>query len=167
MSKTKVTDILDEGRNTFKEQFDVALITIGALCWFDDLDRFFSVVAKTMKPGAVILINEQHPCTSMLAAPGEDLYDPDHRLECHYSYFEHEWTGNDGMYYMTQKCYESKTFTDYTHPMSDIISGMCNNGIVVTGLKEYEHDLSGGFTELDNVGFPLSMIIQGKKEVSK
>ncbi len=153
--------------DTFKEQFDVALITIGALCWFDDLDRFFSVVAKTMKPGAVILINEQHPCTSMLATPGEDLYDPDHRLECHYSYFEHEWTGNGGMYYMTQKCYESKTFTDYTHPMSDIISGMCNNGIVVTGLKEYEHDLSGGFTELDNVGFPLSMIIQGKKEVSK
>ena len=99
----------------------------------------------------------------MLTTPGDELYDPNHRLECHYSYFQHEWTGNGGMYYMTLKSYESKTFTDYIHPMSEIISGMCNNGIVVTGLQEFEHDLSGGFTELDNSGYPLSMIIQGKK----
>ena len=149
--------------DAYKEQFDVVLITIGVFCWFDDLDRFFSVIAKTMKPGAVIVINEQHPCTNMLATPGEDLYDPDHRLECRYSYFEHKWTGNEGIYYMTKKNYQSKTFTDYTHPMSDIISGMCGSGIVVTGLKEFERDLSGGFTALDGCGYPLSMIIQGKK----
>ena len=108
----------------YREQFDVALITIGALCWFDDLDRFFAVVAKCMKPGAVIVINEQHPFTNMLAVEGDELYDPEHRTASHYSYFEHEWIGNEGMYYMTQKRYRSKTFTDYTHPMSEIISGM-------------------------------------------
>ena len=149
--------------DSYKESFDMLLITIGALCWFDDLDRFFAVAAKCMKPGALIIINEQHPCTSMLTTPGEELYDPEHRLECHYSYFEHEWTGNGGMYYMTKKSYHSKTFTDYTHPLSEIISGMCSNGIVVTGMQEFDHDLSGGFTDLDNSGFPLSMIIQGKK----
>ena len=147
----------------YREQLDVALITIGALCWFDDLDRFFAVVAKCMKPGAVIVINEQHPCTNMLAAEGEAPFDPAHRTACHYSYFEHEWTGNEGMYYMTQKRYRSKTFTDYTHPMSEIITGMCANGIVVTGLQEFDYDISGGFTSLDHSGFPLSMIIQGRK----
>ena len=45
----------------FKERFDVVIITIGALCWFEDLNRFFEVVAKCMKPGAVIVLNEQHP----------------------------------------------------------------------------------------------------------
>lgn len=149
--------------DSYKERFDVVIITIGALCWFDDLDRFFAVIAKCMKPGAVIVINEQHPCTNMLATESEDLFDKDHRLECHYSYFEHEWTGNGGMYYMTLKSYHSKTFTDYTHPMSEIVSGMCGNGIYVTGLQEFDHDLSGGFTELDNSGYPLSMIITGKK----
>ena len=64
---------------------------------------------------------------------------------------------------MTQKNYRSKTFTDYTHPMAEIISGMCNNGIVVTDLKEYDYDLSGGFGSLDHSGFPLSMILQGRK----
>ncbi|MBP5330475.1 MAG: class I SAM-dependent methyltransferase [Lachnospiraceae bacterium] len=147
----------------YKDRFDVVMITIGALCWFADLKRFFAVVAKCMKPGAVILINEQHPLTNMLACEGDEPFDPGHRTECHYSYFEHEWTGNGGMYYITQKSYHSKTFTDYTHSMSEIISGMCGNGIVITGLKEFDYDISGGFPEIDHRGFPLSMIIQGKK----
>lgn len=151
----------------YREQLDVALITIGALCWFEDLNRFFAVVAKCMKPGAIIVINEQHPCTNMLAVEGEELFDPEHRTACHYSYFEHEWTGNEGMYYMTQKRYRSKTFTDYTHPLSEIVTGMCNNGIFVTDLQEFDHDISGGFGSLDCSGFPLSMIIQGRKAEMK
>ena len=147
----------------FQEQFDVVIITIGALCWFDDLNRYFAVVAKCMKPGAVIVINEQHPCTYMLAQEGEKLYDPAHRTECRYSYFSQEWTGNEGMFYMTKKSYPSKTFTDYTHPMSEIISGMCGNGIAVTGLQEFDHDISGGFGPVEHMGFPLSMILQGRK----
>ena len=147
----------------YRERFDAVIITIGALCWFDDLNRFFAIVAKCMRPGAVIVINEEHPCKNMLAAEGEELYDPDHRMECRYSYFEHEWTGNEGMYYITRKSYRSKTFTDYSHPMSEIISGMCGSGIVVTGLQEFDHDLTGGFTALDRHGYPLSMIILGQK----
>ncbi len=151
--------------DSFKEQFDIMLITIGALCWFNDLDRFFAVTAKCMKPGAVIVINEQHPFTNMLASAGDDGFDPEHRLECSYSYFEHEWTGNGGMYYITGKSYRSKTFTDYTHSLSEIISGMTNNGIVITGLREFDYDISGGFTDLDHRGFPLSVIIQGRKNI--
>ena len=64
---------------------------------------------------------------------------------------------------MTQKHYRSKTFTDYTHPMSETISGMCGNGIVVTGLQEFDYDISGGFAALDHQGYPLSMIITGRK----
>ena len=158
----EAVNIYDIG-DQYSERFDLALITIGALCWFDDLNRFFAVVAKCMKPGAAILINEQHPFTNMLATEGEALFDPYHRTACHYSYFEHEWTGNEGMYYITQKRYRSKTFTDYTHPLSEIVSGMCGSGIAVTGLQEFDHDISGGFGALDNSGFPLSMIIQGRK----
>ena len=148
----------------YREMFDVVIITIGALCWFNDLDRFFAVVAKCMKPGAVIVINEEHPCKNMLAAEGEEVYDADHRLECRYSYFQQEWTGNGGMYYITQKNYRSKTFTDYSHPMSQTISGMCRNGIVVTGLQEFDYDITGGFEDADHKGYPLSMILLGRKE---
>ena len=148
----------------YKEQFDVVIITIGALCWFKDLNLFFKIVAMCMKPGAEIIINEQHPCTNMIAAADEDLYDPAHPLECKYSYFEHEWFGNEGMYYMTGKSYPSKTFTDYTHSMSEIISGMCSNSIVITGMQEFDHDISSGFESINKRGYPLSLIIEGRKE---
>lgn len=103
-----IYDINDE----YKEQFDVVIITIGALCWFKDLYRFFKIIANCMKPGATIIINEQHPCT----------------------------------------------------PISEIIAGMCSNSIVITGMHEYDYDISGGFTEIDRKGYPLSMIIEGRKE---
>jgi hypothetical protein len=99
----------------------------------------------------------------MLAAEGDEGFDPDHRTECRFSYFEHEWTGNGGMYYMTKKTYESKTFTDYTHPLSQIVSGMCGNGIAITGLQEFDHDIGGAFGALDGSGYPLSMILVGQK----
>ena len=47
--------------------------------------------------------------------------------------------------------------------LAEIISGMCCNGIAVTGLQEFDYDISGGFPELEHQGFPLSMIIQGRK----
>lgn len=99
------------------------------------------------KEMALILLNEQHPCTNMLATDGDEGFEPEHRKECHFSYFDHEWTGNGGIYYMTLKSYQSKTFTDYTHPMSEIITGMCNNGIVITGLQEFDHDISGALPQ--------------------
>ncbi len=144
----------------YENAFDLVIITIGALCWFKDLDRFFAVVSKCMKPGAEIVIHEQHPCTNMLATEGDAEFDPAHRLECRFSYFEHEWTGNGGMAYMAGKSYPSKTFTDFTHPMSEIVSGMCAAGLAVTGLMEFDRDISGGFPEAEGKGFPLSMIIR-------
>jgi hypothetical protein len=48
--------------------------------------------------------------------------------------------------------------------MSEIITGMCGNGIVVTGLQEFDHDIGGGFAEVSHLGYPLSMIIRGRKE---
>ena len=154
-----VLEIGDE----YRERFDVVIITIGALCWFKELESFFSVVSGCMKPGAVIIIHEQHPFTNMLAMEGDPGYDKEQKLNFFFSYFEHEWTGNDGMFYMTGKSYPSKTFTDFTHPLSEIATALCNHRMVITGLREFDYDISTGFGELDHLGFPLSMIIEGEK----
>ena len=47
---------------------------------------------------------------------------------------------------------------------SEINRGMCSNGIMITGLQEFDYDISGGFSDIDRTGFPLSMIVQGKKQ---
>ncbi len=155
---TNVYDI--EG---YDETFDFVLITIGALCWLRDLDGFFNIVARTLKKGGVIVINESHPMINMLAMDGEEEYDPEHPLSCVFSYFEHEWRNNWGMSYIAGESYESKTFTDYTHSLSEIMGAMCRNGIVITNFEEFDHDIGVGYTDLDGKRFPLSMIIEGKK----
>ena len=149
--------------DNYLEQFDVVMITIGALCWFKDLSAFFAVVSRCMKPDGVIVINELHPCTNMLAIEGEDAYDADHKMVCKYSYFDHVWIENDGISYITGKTYRSKTFTSFTQPLSVILSAMCNNGLVITGFQEFAYDISDRFEDIQGQGYPLSMIVEGKK----
>ena len=48
--------------------------------------------------------------------------------------------------------------------MSSVVFDMCSNGIMITGLQEFDYDISGGFSDIDRTGFPLSMIVQGKKQ---
>ncbi|MDD3920884.1 MAG: class I SAM-dependent methyltransferase [Eubacteriales bacterium] len=144
--------------------FDAVLITIGALCWFRDLKAFFAIVSKCMKKGGVIIINEQHPMFNMVAMEGDEAFDAAHPMNFVFSYFDHVWISNSGMDYITGKSYASKTFTDYTHTVSDIIGAMCANQMVITNMQEFQYDISGGFEHLNNKGFPLSLIIEGRKE---
>lgn len=148
---------------SYIEQFDIVLITIGALCWFKDLNEYFKVVSKFMKKDAIIIINEQHPFVNMLAQEGDAEYKEDYPMNFAFSYFNHEWISQDGMGYIAGKQYKSKVFTDYTHSMSDIVGSMCANQIVLTDMKELDYDISEGFGELDHKGVPLSMILVGRK----
>lgn len=152
-------NILELG-NEWNGRFDVAIITIGALCWFKDLTSFFAVIARTLREGGVLLVNEQHPVANMLGAPGEDNYLSEYPLNICNSYFEKEWIENEGMYYIAKKSYESKTFTNYTHSLSEIVGSACANGLCVTDFKEFDYDISGMFEGLQGKGVPLSYLLE-------
>jgi SAM-dependent methyltransferase len=156
-------NILDIG-NEYFNRFDFIIITAGALCWFKDLDLFFDKVSKCLSKNGILLVNEIHPVTNMLAALGEDDFDESSPLKLIHSYFNKEWVQNDGMYYMTKKKYDSKTFTSYTHPYSDIINAMCLSGIKIIAMNEFMIDISDLFVHLNNKEIPLSIILEGKKE---
>lgn len=48
-------------------------------------------------------------------------------------------------------------------PLSKITTTMCENGIVITGLREFDYDISGGFEAIDRCQYPLSMVMTGKE----
>jgi SAM-dependent methyltransferase len=109
------TDIYDIDVS-FAEAFDLVFVTIGALCWFADLDRFFSKVALVLKTGGDLLINEQHPYTNMLAGPNEDGYDAEHPDKVVFSYFKEEpWIQTNGVDYVGGTIYESKPLYSFSH----------------------------------------------------
>ena len=146
----------------YENSFDFICFTIGATPWFKDLGLLFQKASECLKVGGVLFIHEQHPVINMLPVPGEADFDENQLNRVTYSYFRKEpWLENDGMGYMSQQ-YESKTFTSYSHTMSDIINAIICSQMRITKLNEYDYDI--GITDVYNgKGFPLSYILTAEK----
>lgn len=150
---------LDE---SYYNQFDFVFFTIGAITWFEDLTLLFEKAARCLKSNGMLLINDFHPFVNMLPLPHEDDFDEKNLNKITYSYFRKEpWIENNGMGYMTSE-YKSKTFTSFSHTLSDIINSIIAAGISIKKLNEYSYDI--GMTNVyDNKGYPLSFILIAQK----
>lgn len=157
-----VTTNLLEIDETYHNRFDLIFFTIGAITWFKDLNELFTVVSKCLKSNGMLLVNDFHPFMEMLPFPGEEGYDPDHLGRVTYSYFRKEpWIENDGMSYITPEYY-SKTFTSFSHTLSEIFTALIESGISIKKFLEFDYDL--GMTEVYNgLGLSLSFILLGEK----
>jgi len=155
-------DIL-EIPDKYHGQFDVVLLTIGAICWFKDLTLFFDKVAKCLKPNGRVVLYEIHPFENMLPMPSDEEFDESDLNKFAFSYFRNDpWIDNQGMTYMTGLT-ESKAFTSFSHTMGSIINSMVANGIYVTHLTEYDEAVSGMTKLYDGKGFPLSFVMLARK----
>lgn len=145
----------------YDEAFDLVLFTIGAVTWIEDLDALFGKAATCLKPGGAVVLHDFHPVMNMLPLPGEPGFDAE-RPSLAYSYFRSEpWIENEGMGYMSG-CYESKTFTSFSHTMSAIVNAVCRAGLHVTKLDEFDYDV--GLTDAyDGRGLPLSFLLTARK----
>lgn len=154
-----ILDITDD----YRSRFDFILFTIGAITWFEDLKLLFCKAADCLKPKGIMFIHDFHPFVNMLPMPGEDAFDENRLDKIAYSYFKAEpWIENSGMGYMTPS-YESKTFTSYTHTLSDIINSASYAGLTIATFNEYSYDI--GMTEVyDHRGYPLSFILTAQKQ---
>jgi len=159
--RTDVYDIHEQYNNTF----DLVYISIGALVWLSDLDKFFKVVARILKPGGKLLIYETHPFLYCFPAEDEPEFDSDNPLQVVYSYFRSEpWVTNDGIDYVGGTRYEAKTSYCYTQKMSDIINPIIRNGILIKELLEYDNDIDGTFGQLEKEKkVPLCYMLLGEK----
>ncbi len=151
--------------DSYTKTFDYLFITIGALCWFKDLKAFFGKVSGCLKQKGIVIINESHPVTNMLCAPGEEGYSEETQNKLVYSYFDKTWEENMGMAYITGKPALSKTFTSFTHSMATILTSISQNGLRIQKLEEYDFDIAGGmFRHLDHQGIPLCYLLVAEKD---
>ncbi len=148
----------------YHDSFDFIFFTIGAVTWFQDLNKLFEKVSLCLKDGGILLINDMHPVTNMLAFQREDNFDPNVPGKPVNSYFKDDpWVENNGMVYMCNEIYDSRTFYSYSHTLSAIVNPLSYNNLAVLKMREFQHDLSGGLTHLDNQGIPLSYILTARK----
>jgi len=83
------SDVYDIGEEYYN-QFDLIYISIGALSWLPDLDRFYRIVTAMLKREGLLVVYEMHPFTYLLAAEDEEGYDPDNPLKITFSYYRTE-----------------------------------------------------------------------------
>lgn len=130
---------------SYDGSFDLVTVTIGALGWLPDIDRFFAVVARLLGPGGQVLIHEMHPVL-VLFEPGEEQ----NPLEVRYSYFLNEPFRDDtGLDYYGGTRRRSKPNYWFHHKLSDIISGCLDHGLTLEHFREYDVDISNVYAALD------------------
>jgi len=128
-------DIYDLPADTATD-FDLAFITIGVLNWMPDLARFFSVVARVLRPGGQLVIYETHPFLEMFDPASDAPFTPA------YSYFR------------TRPFVESMTITYdgtdapgapdshwFIHPLGQIVTAAITAGLTLSQLTEYPQSI--------------------------
>jgi SAM-dependent methyltransferase len=149
--------------HSYHNQFDYLFITVGALCWFKDLLQFFSIVEKVLKPNGKLIINESHPLVSLLATEDEPSFIKGHEKELVYDYFKTEPWETGSMDYMTDHQELSSKFYSFTHTMSNIITSIVKNKLLINSLSEYDYCIANLVTHLDYQGLPLSYLLVATK----
>jgi ubiquinone/menaquinone biosynthesis C-methylase UbiE len=153
--------------HTYDQHFDFIIMTTGALPWFKDLNSLFTIVSRCLKENGLFILSEIHPFTGMLAMEGEENYDSQSPKALQNSYFKTDpWIENNGMGYMSDSNQDfTKTFTSFSHTLSDIINALISSNLQIIKLNEYDQDFSSSFDQVNHQGFPLSYILISQKRL--
>ena len=144
-------------------EFDIAYISIGCFGWLPDLKQLFRKAASLLGDSGVMFIHESHPFTEMLAT--DDLEDAD-PLRIIEPYFRSEpYEENDGVDYVGNTTYESKTKYWFVWTLSDVVMGLVESGLRITHFSEHPEDISTCHSRNQDAGIeiPLSYIMIAEK----
>ncbi len=147
---------------SYNEQFGIVFISVGSLGWIPDLERYFQVVRRLLRPGGRLIIYEEHPILDMFE-PGAP--DP---MRLYHSYFkEQPYIDQDGLDYYGHTTYESLPTYWFHHKLSDIFSAILGQGLAIQAFEEYPRDLSNVFAYLEQQPAmpPLSYALLARLEV--
>lgn len=156
------TDILEINSN-FYNQFDFIYISEGSLQWFPSLDDYFKIVSNLLKKEGQILIFEMHPFSYFF----EQSYELDRKitLDDLISYFEKgPYSYDTGMDYVGQTKYQAKPCFWFMHKLSDILSAIIKNDIMLTEFEEFNDEMAENMMIKHLKKFPLSYIMIGQKK---
>jgi SAM-dependent methyltransferase len=125
----------------YDADFDLALITIGVLGWMPDLNEFFAVVARLLKPEGRLFIHEQHPIMGMF-----EPYDSEPQPKLRHSYFKADpFRDETGLDYWGHETYKSKPAYWFQHKLSDVFTACLDNGFALEAFSEHQTDLGDIF----------------------
>jgi SAM-dependent methyltransferase len=112
-------------------RFDLVYVTVGAICWIDDLDLWMRQVALALRPGGRLAMVEIHPMYQMIDARAPELV------------VDFPYGGGGGLPYTSTGTYAdptadfTSTTTCYAHSVADIVMGATRAGMRLDLLEEH------------------------------
>ncbi len=154
------TDIYDIGPE-HDESFDIVTITIGVISWMPNLQDFFNVLARIMRPGGALFIYEHHPVLEMMFVGG-----PEDPVDFELSYFDKQpYVDESGLDYYQREQYDAKPTVSFLHTMAEIIMAGVNSGLNVEHFVERPEHISNTWFNVEKQvdGFPMSYTLVFRK----
>lgn len=155
------SDVYELSSKTEKK-FDIVYITVGALSWLPDLEKFWSVAYNLLRDNGLIFMHEMHPFP--LIFEGDE--NEENPFKISYPYFTEEpEVYNSSLDYLGKSKEKGKTKINFTHTMSDIFESLIAKKFSIAGLKEYPFDIALLWKSIEkmNLKIPLSYILTAKK----
>ncbi len=119
----------------YDNSFDIIYVTIGALGWLQDLDAYFKIVNRLLKPNGHFFIYEMHPVL--------DMFDAESGLKVKHSYFRTEpYVVEESPDYLDPSVNVAVPSYWFHYKISDLITHCLDNGLSIKHFKEYDHDIS-------------------------
>ena len=112
-------------------RFDLVYVTVGAICWIDDLDLWMRQVALALRPGGRFVMVEIHPAYQMVEHRVPDLV------------VDFPYGGGTGLTetgtgdYADPESTITSTTTCYAHSVADMVNGAIRAGMRIDALEEH------------------------------
>ncbi len=159
------TNVFDIPKNYY-DKFDLIIITVGVLCWIENITKFFEIASNLLRKAGIIYINDIHPYANLTASPDEVGYDANDPLKVVNSYF-----CNEALFYESNLDYiggsdaEAYPTIEFNHTLSDIFNSLIRNKFRIRAFNESPYDIANVFPEVEKFKkIPLSFILLGEKE---
>lgn len=155
------TDILELETSEYSN-YDLLLITIGALSWIENLEIYFNKASEILNKNGLLIIQEHSFFLNMFPMN----LDPDKPFSFESSYFDKgPHIFNDGLDYYGCTKYDAEQTCEFFHTFSDMFNAIIKAGFEIKSFNEYPNDITNIFTLLGKSGkFPCSFILIGEKK---
>ena len=125
-------DVLNAAAALDNATFDIVYVSLGALCWIPDIDRWAEQVGVLVASGGRLYLHDGHPLAWALS---------DNTPTIEYSYFEeNEPFIDDSPTTYTdahQPVAHSRSY-EWNHSIGEIVSALIRNGLQLESLQEYD-----------------------------
>jgi ubiquinone/menaquinone biosynthesis C-methylase UbiE len=155
-----VTADVYEVPRSYDCSFDIVMSTVGVLRWLPDVQKFFAVAYRLLKPGSHLVVEDMHPVLSMYARRHAGTPS---RLA--YSYFKHRFKDDRIDHYGPPQGGTPVRAYRFQHTMAQILMGAKELGLQLEHISELDRDISVVYHDLERATAkpPLGFVLVWKK----